>query len=307
MIRFPAATILALILSATTHAAERIPGTQVTLDPPAGFELTTDFVGYQMASTGASFVVYEIPGPFAEVSKGMTAEKMKEQGLEIISREETQIGDVNALLLNIRQEIDGVTYLKWMLVMGEKTSVMIYATAEESEFGKLSDNLKKTLLAVKWDPDAEVGILEGLPFTLEEAGDLKFAFKMAQGVILSRDGVHPLPDVAKPLVIFNSVADAQFTPELDAQTYAHALLGQLQNMPEDLKITEEKAIKIGDLDGHQVTAVGRPEGAKTDICYNLAVALTTGRLYMFHCRVASSEQKQYEPVFEKILSSVELK
>ena len=68
--------IWALALALPGLAAERIPGTQVTLAAPEHFMASADFAGYANEQTGASLMVTEIPGPYAEVMKGMTAEGM---------------------------------------------------------------------------------------------------------------------------------------------------------------------------------------------------------------------------------------
>lgn len=47
-----------------------VVGTRVSLAPPVEFIPSAQFPGYQQESTGASIMVTEIPGPFAEVSAG---------------------------------------------------------------------------------------------------------------------------------------------------------------------------------------------------------------------------------------------
>jgi hypothetical protein len=71
-------------------AAERIPGTQVTLNPPEGFTPSAGFFGYANESTGASIMVTEIPGPYADINKGVTAEGLKKQGIELVSSEDVR-------------------------------------------------------------------------------------------------------------------------------------------------------------------------------------------------------------------------
>jgi len=212
----------------------------------------------------------------------------------------------DGFLLHTQQQVEEETYCKWILAFGGDTSVVIYATAEKSEFEKLSDTLKETLLKAKWDPDAKISLLEGLAFSMDEAGDLKFAFNLSGGVILTRDGVHPLPDPGMPLVLASSAADPQFTPELDPKDYAHALLVQTGKITDAKVIMEEKPIAVDGHNGYLVTAKGRQEGVETDFYFYHAAVLTDGRLFNFHGRVALENQAQYKPVFDELLKSIAL-
>lgn len=288
------------------HAAERIPGSQVTLQPPAEFELSAEFTGYHKAATNTSIMVTEIPGPFAEVREGMTRENLENQGARVISLEKIKLGTVDGLLIEAEREAEDGTYRQWLLVFGDATSVVINAIAPKEEFAKLSAELKKCLLATKWEPGLEVPIHEGLPYTVGEAGDLKFAFKMQKGVIMSRGGIHPIENPALPMVMVNAIADPAFTADLDAKTYAFALLDSLGKIPQQRTILGEKGIAIDGLKGYQVEVSARPEDADTDIYYRLSLALTDGWIYLQFCRIAEDEAKTYKPTFDKILESIDI-
>lgn len=297
--------LLALCLVA--DAAERIPGTKVTIEPPAGFTPSADFNGYHMESTGASIIVSEIPGPYAEVRNGMTRENLGKGGAKVISIENVNVGEVKGLLIQAEREEEGDVYGQWILVFGNETSVLLNATAPRKEFAELSDSMKKCLLATKWEPGIKIGMLEGLPYTVNEAGDLKFAFKMQHGLVLSRDGAHPVRDLSLPMVMMNAIADDSFNPELDAKTYAHALLGQLAKVPEQRTIVSEGTIEMHGMNGYQIVATARPDGAQDDISYRISLAPTHGWIYLQYCRVGKASFAEYEPTFDAILKSFSLR
>jgi len=295
-----------IALPFVVQAAERIPGSQVTLQPPAEFELSGEFTGYHKAAANASIIVTEIPGPYAEVSLAMSPESLESQGARLISSEKIKVGDTDGILIEAERVMEDGTYGQWLLVFGDATSVVINAVAAKEEFAKLSAELKKSLLTTKWEPELEVGILEGLPYTVEEAGDLKFAFKMQNGVILSRGGIHPIESPALPMMMVNAIADPEFKADADSKTYAHALLDSLGKVPQERTILAEKEIIIDGLKGYQVEASARPETADTDIYYRLSVSLTDGWIYLQFCRIAESDAKTYKPVFDNILESIDI-
>lgn len=287
-------------------AAERIPGTQVTLQPPAEFELSTEFTGYHNAAANASIIVTEIPGPYAEVSKAMTPESLESQGARVISSEKINVGDADGILIEAERVADDITYGQWLLVFGNATSVVINATAAKEEFATLSAELKKSLLSTTWEPDLEVGILEGLPYTVGEAGDLKFAFKMQNSVVISREGVHPIKSPALPMVIVNAIADPEFKSDADSKAYAFALLDSLGKIPQQRTIRGEREITLAGLNGYQVEASARPENADADIYYRLSVSLADGWIYLQFCMIAEDDADTYKPAFDKILESIDI-
>src|SRR5687767_7030540 len=50
-----------------------VVGTRISLTPPVGFVASSQFPGFEQASSGASIMVTEIAGPFSEVSAGFSS------------------------------------------------------------------------------------------------------------------------------------------------------------------------------------------------------------------------------------------
>lgn len=299
--------LAASALAALSHAAERIPGTQVTLDPPEAFLPSSDFPGYAKEDTGASIMINEIPGPFAEVVQGMTAEAMKARGIELVSSEDVEVGGVKGKLLHTRQQAHGEVYEKWLLVFGTDKSVMIHGTAPQDEFAKISDPLRASLLAARWEPGLAVPILEGLPFTIEEAGDLKFAFKSGTTLALTEQGIHPQREIGKPLVVVNVVHDAQFRKDADHKAYATALLQQTAGLPGPIEITADQVADIGGGKGHRVVTSAQPKDAAQAIHYEATVLVEDGRLCLIFGRCSAATREQHRPAFDALCQSFRFK
>jgi hypothetical protein len=71
----PASTLLASAHQEARHVVVR--GTQVLLAPPTGFAPARRYSGFGSNETGASILVIELPGPYAEVAKGMTEQRLR--------------------------------------------------------------------------------------------------------------------------------------------------------------------------------------------------------------------------------------
>ncbi|MCK7511417.1 MAG: hypothetical protein MZV70_50120 [Desulfobacterales bacterium] len=70
-----------LIPGAAAGERQRVAGTRVTIEPPAGFSPAEQFPGFLRADIGASIMVTELPGSAAEVREGMTEEGLAARGM----------------------------------------------------------------------------------------------------------------------------------------------------------------------------------------------------------------------------------
>src|SRR5688572_13025331 len=79
----------------------QIPGTRVHMIPPAHFQIASSFTGLK---NGSSVIeVYDLPGgAYRILAEDFTREKFEQQGLKILSVEETKVDGFDAKLFVIR-------------------------------------------------------------------------------------------------------------------------------------------------------------------------------------------------------------
>ncbi len=78
-----------------------VPGTSVSLPPPAGFIPADRFPGFMKESTGSSIMVSEIPGPYAEVTAGFSDKRqMQARGMTLLDHSSVTVDRQRAMLLN---------------------------------------------------------------------------------------------------------------------------------------------------------------------------------------------------------------
>lgn len=299
--------LIALFLFAAnslSHAAERIPGTKITLTPPSGFEQASQFPGYMMLETGASIMVSEMAGaPVAEVTKDFTKEAFTAQGMNLIEKQTVSIASGNALLIHASQTAHETDFLKWLLIFGDNSeTVLITATFPSQHSAALSEQLKAALLSAKQQKGDENDFYEGLTFKVEEFGDLKIANKMGNNIFLTRNGVFPQENPADPLVVVGASFTESWSVPGDKTSFAKNRLMQIKTIPSP-KTTSEKQAKIDGLETYIIEAEGKDIDTGQDMYILQGILFTADGYYILQGLVDLSAKPQYAPVFTSVLSS----
>ena len=299
----PFITLALLTLCVTLHAAERVPGTKVSIDAPAGFESTTQYPGFAMESTGASIIVTEAPAPYLELLKGMTPEAMAPRGMELLEKSEVKIAPGKAHLLRIRQAANGVTFLKWMLVFGhEKESVFVLAAVPEEFDKELGETMKKALLTTTWEPEAEIDFYEGLTFRVKESGDLKIATKVGNMIMMTRGGLKVQTDPRAPMLLVGPSISEDWTVPGDKADYARERLVKTEILA-NAKLTSEKTVKFDGLSGYLMEAEATDRKSGIPLYAMQCMLFTDDGYYVLQAFVDAEEKPKYSKVFLTILKS----
>src|SRR5215204_832204 len=114
------ALILGFLVGSAALAAEAVfpPGSRIGLEPLAGMVPSKRFTGFEDAGQGVAFTFVEMPSDaYREIASGLTAERLKDQGIELKTREELKLGDRNAVLVAGEQKLGELTLRKWFLVV----------------------------------------------------------------------------------------------------------------------------------------------------------------------------------------------
>lgn len=148
------------LMTFNTAAGERVPGTQVSIDAPEGFQKTNRFPGYIHEEAGASIMVTEIPGPYSQVTKKFNERDLGAKGMKLIEKKPVNIQEHDGLLLNVAQSAHGREFMKWLLVFGsEQKTILVTAAFPRETANELSEKIKSSLLSVEWHAGAGEDIL----------------------------------------------------------------------------------------------------------------------------------------------------
>src|SRR4029079_4200661 len=109
--RFIRALALAGVVTTVTvpsfAQSVRVTGTSVTLVPPRGFAVATQYPGFERAEAHASIMVTELPVAATAMIDSMTGPALGTKGMTLITARDTVIADTPARLLHVRQAAPG--------------------------------------------------------------------------------------------------------------------------------------------------------------------------------------------------------
>jgi hypothetical protein len=286
------------ILLAERH---RVPGTHLTIEPPAGFSPAEQFPGFYRAEFGASVMVTELPGPAAEVQNGMTKDGLAARGMVLLESQPVQVDGREGSLLHIRQEAAGLDYLKWFLVAGdERGTTLVVGTFPASEAALLSAPVRQAVLSSAWDRQAKVDLFEGLLFRLEPTPKLKIANRMNNMVIFNEEGsLSPLGPGEPFYIAGNAVAKTDI-PDLEAFSRTRALQSANISL---LRNARGRPIRIDGLDAYELLAEATHRGSGIPIQFYQVIAPADGTYFILQGFVEAGRAVEFLAEFRHITDS----
>jgi hypothetical protein len=298
--------VLALLITASTSltAAQgtHVPGTSVTLEPPQGFTVASRFTGFERPDLQSSILVTEVVGPFSKLTAGLNEKGLASRGMALITSSRQQVDGKEALLLNVKQSAaNGAEFLKWMLAVGdEKRTVMLVATFPKAAEAELSDAMRASVLSVHMTPPRAVDPFEGLSFRVTPTPTLKIAGRLNNLLLINESGtMRPQgPDAA----LFSVGTSVVPVPITDLPSFAKARVAQTKQL-KDLRISQEKAITIDGLPGHEIVAEGTDiNTGRVVTVYQVMLRDNDGYVLM-QGFVASSRGAALVPEFRRVAES----
>src|SRR5215216_1298756 len=197
------------------------PGSRIGLAPLAGMAPSKRFTGFEDAGQGVAFTFVEMPpDAYREIASGLTAERLKEQGVELKTREELKLGDRNAVLAAGEQKLGELTLRKWFLVVEDPslTALVIgQALPEAQSRPAAAIKAALTTLAIR-PPLAIEDQVSALPFRLTERAGFRAVRTMAGNALLLTEGPKDVVvNAEQPVAILaQSTGPAPPPPQRDA-------------------------------------------------------------------------------------------
>ena len=291
--------VILLQVSPVLAQAIRVTGTSVALAPPAGFVPSSRFPGFERADLQSAIMVTEIPGPVADVSRGMTPAGLATRGMALISSTTQLVDGRQALLLNVSQTAGGMTVHKWMIVSGDtRTTVMIVGTFPKEHEPQIGGAMKGSLLTARWAAAAAPpDHFEGLSFRVSPTTSLKIAGRMSNMLMLTESGqMGPQGPTAGLLIVGTSLASVDMS---DLKAFAVTRASQTKQL-KGIRVSDQGAINIGSEAAYELVAEG------TDIVtgrpvtlYQVVVPDPQGYVLM-QGMVASTRAAAMVPEFRKV-------
>lgn len=256
---------LALVLSFVTATAAALaagavfpPGSRIGMEPLSETAVSKRFTGFEDPAKGLAFTFVEMPPEaFQELASGLTAERLKDQGVALKAREELTLGERNAVLVSGDQSLGQIVVRKWLLVVEDPTmTAFVIAQAIGSDGQRSDSEIKAALASIAIRPPLALeDQIKALPFRVTERAGFRPVRVMAGNSLLLTDG--PKDTVAgaeQPIVIVaQSTNPAPPPPQRDGFARS-ALFGN--GIFKDLVLERAQGFRQGGADWHEIVARG---------------------------------------------------
>jgi len=226
--------------------------------PPAGFTVAKEFAGLQ--GDKASVLVIEFPAAmYDQLAGAISSGAMAKQGVDITASEDLNGLPFRARTYRGKQVAKGTEFNKWlMLVDGGSTLSLINVSAEKDGAALTDAEVREMFGSVRLAAAPASDPIEALPFSVTPAA--RFAHRQTiggMGVVLM--SAKPSPENAgKPVVIITRSFE-QPMPKAQWSKDLETFLKSVNALKID-KMDEPKPVKVGDLEGLEVTAIGTSDG-----------------------------------------------
>jgi hypothetical protein len=280
----------------------RVPGTKVSLVPPASLKPSERFPGFMDEETNSSIMITELPVPYSEIANGFTKDALAAKGMSMLSKKEISLNGRPGILLHVGQEARSIAFLKWMVLTGnEKETVLVTATFPEEMKAQLSSVMEQSALSVQWDAEEKIDPLAGLNFSFSDDPSMRFAKRFSFGVIFTKDGALPGKPPNDPFFIIGpSVSQEAIS---DIKKFAEGRLMQIERAS-GIAIKKQSDVTIAGLPGSEIVAEARWKDLPDSPVVVYQVLLLDGKDYFLMQGIAPrEEQEKYLAIFNRIAQS----
>jgi hypothetical protein len=258
-------SMLFLLAALTVASAGALPacadpvyptGLRVGLTPPPGMTVSPTFTGFEDANRKATIKILDLPaGAYAGLEKGVFADAKKDSGVTIEKRESFPFNDGLGFLITFRQQKDGSTHHRWVMIAQSMSpavpnlTTLIDVDVPEAALGVYSDAVVRAALAtVSFRPPPIAEQLRTMPFKLDALAGFRVMRVLPTGAAILIDG--PTEDVGRnPYMIIavgnGAPADASARGEFARQLLLNAPLANLAiTSAETIRLRSVPAIEI---------------------------------------------------------------
>lgn len=276
-------------------------GTTVSLQIPDGFWIADGFLGLA-GTAGASILVTEIPEPMAVVRTQMSESALRDRGMQLLDVQTVRRDGADHPLVCVAQpEPGGEMLRRWIFVLGDdRTSAVLVASAAEVRADELADPFEHTLRTARRDPDREIGIFEGLGFTLAETASLAIAGRRRNIVALEAPGIADGgPGEARFLV-----GRAELPSAVDPRAFSSKRLEQTPRVTL-VAVVSERVLDIDGMPAFELIAEAVDRESPTPLILFQTIVFDGDRYFLLQGRVAASGADRFVPEFRQIASGLQ--
>jgi hypothetical protein len=301
--------IVPALLAANTASAQDAPvfppGSHFGLQPPAGFVVSPDFMGFMEGETSASIVINELAGSaYPQLRAGFTADRLAAQGMALLGTCENVTIAVESTCLRANQEANGFVFQKWLLLarFGEDTALVVVTVPEVV----LADGVysaaavEASLSSIAYTATPAASALDALSFTIAEGDLLSFQRALGgSGALYTGQGAAGAP---QPLwIVAASLAARAQARQPAFSRLAFSQIGSVSNA----QVAKQQPLAVGELEGHLIEGSGQDEDTGQALYLFQAILVDEGdKYYRMIGIVPAAQQETYRPEFLRLMQTL---
>lgn len=237
-----------------TQNHQQIIGTNIFMVPPDSYSVSSNFKGFQNPLDPTSMImIVEIPGPYSEITKGFNLEILKARGMELKTKKEITTAGFNALLIELDQPTNALTFSKHILIYGNEKSTTLINGIYSKDSLQLGKKIKQSVLSTFIDTNLKSDPRAALSYSLNENnGALKFKAVMGNSMLFNRDLKTPTESIDKAMLLVDKSFGA-----IEIESKKLFCISRLKKYPDDYSVIPSKGInevEIDDLKGYELFA-----------------------------------------------------
>ena len=240
-----------------------IKGTRVWIVPPHGFAESTTFKGFKQVNSESSMImINEIPGPYSEIIKGFTENRLATGGMKLKQKESILVGNKESLWVEVEQSGSGKTYSKIILITPQPGSTLLLNGVYPIDSLKVGVEIRQSFQSLYIDTLMKIDPRNELDYSLyEQAGHFVYVGVIGNGMLFNRDGLTPTRSGDETML----VTDKSYIKQTISDRRAFSI-SRLKQYPQKFEWLNENGVADISLDGLEGTVTfGRSPGSKEDI------------------------------------------
>ena len=234
-----------------------IPGTSVSLEPPAGFTVSENFSGLQNSQNGSSITINELPlDAYEEISTIFSTEEaateaLLRQGISIEDYTVLDVGETQVPLLRGTQQAASGAVTKYLtLLKGEATILVTFNIIDPNTITQDIVETTVTSITLTAAPTLDDKISQ-LPFSFQTIAPFQVTKVIGGSAVLLSTEPGPDPTSLKPIVIITRGQNVIYNQ--DAADISEGLLRGTQGFSL-AEIIQEDSLEFAGGRGHFIEA-----------------------------------------------------
>jgi hypothetical protein len=266
---FIAASLSASAFAIPANAADvRFPpGSRVGLAPPPGFSASETFRGFDDKQNNAAILILEMPAQaYSDVSKAMTPEGLKKQGVIVEKKENITLKNGKAVFIIGRQEAGGDKLRKWILIAEAPDLTAVVTALVPETANKIYPDAALREALTSLDIRGSVPMTEQvslLPFKLDDLANMR-AFRVEPNTIFLTDGPKDSVDAVEQPLLVVSAAPGGPTENVQREVFARNLFAGIPGF-KDMQVVSSDVIRLSGVQTYQLMAEGKDARTGADV------------------------------------------